>query len=66
MLQRKSAITLGRDLPHISILNSTDEPFDARRHQYLCGFELDEHTPEVRTQWVKHKTVRFSSLSTPL
>jgi len=64
--------TLRRSVPdspvlaHISILNSTYEPSEARRHQYLCGFERDEDAPEVHTQWVRIKTVRFSSLSTPL
>jgi hypothetical protein len=31
---------------HISILNSTCESSDVRRHQYVCGYEPNEVAPE--------------------
>lgn len=47
-------------LPHISILNSTQESSDVRRHQYLCGFECNVYAPEVHSQWVRNKTSHSS------
>jgi hypothetical protein len=53
-------------LTHISILNSSTEPSDHRRHQYSCGSGRDEDAPEIGTRWVRHKLSAFSSASTPL
>src|SRR5438093_13630701 len=53
-------------LSRISILNLVPKSSDRRRHQYSCGFERDEDTPEVSTQWVRYKTSPFSSPSTAL
>jgi hypothetical protein len=45
---------------HISILNFTYKPLDARFHQCLCRFERDEDVLEVETQWVRARTSHFS------
>src|ERR1035437_2108181 len=55
-----------RSLSHISILNFTYKPLDARFHLCLCRFEYDEDGLEVETQWVRarssHFSYRYSSL----
>ena len=53
-------------LTHISFLNFTYKPSDARHHQYSCGLERDEAAMEVPTPWVRNKTSLFSSLLMPL
>ena len=32
---------------------------------YWCGFGRDDDAAEVHTQWVRHQTSPFGSLSTP-
>jgi hypothetical protein len=51
-------------LTHISILNFTYKPLDARFHLCLCRFERDEDGLEVETQWVRARTSHFSYRST--
>jgi hypothetical protein len=48
---------------HISIMSPTSESSDRHNHQYSCGRKRDEDAPEVHTQWVKNKTILFSSRS---
>jgi hypothetical protein len=49
---------------HISILNFTYKPLDARFHLCLCKFERDEGGLEVETRWVRARTGHFSYRST--
>jgi len=51
-------------LPHISILNFTYKPLEARFHLCLRRFEGDEDSLEVETQWVRARTSHFSYRST--
>jgi hypothetical protein len=51
------------DLARISNLNSPYEPSGVRWHLYLCGFGRGEDALEVHTQWVRNKTIPFSSSS---
>src|ERR1019366_6833911 len=52
------------ELTHISILNFTYKPLDARFHLCLYRFECDEDGLEVETQWVRARTSHFSYRST--
>jgi hypothetical protein len=51
-------------LAHISILNFTYKPLDARFRLCLYRFERNEDSLEVETQWVRARTSHFSNRST--
>lgn len=49
----------------ISDLTAHGEPRGCVECLYGCGFARDDDAVEVHTQWVRHQTSPFSSLSTP-